>query len=326
MRLGTLAKSTTVEGYLDGYCSTLPNRMRVCKVQLSDDGESKFIIQKNGEILNEIPAPFWSTFDAPPDGFVTYHGDIDGNGAAEVIVVSYDGVSNGMGVTYTTANIFKDPVAHRMVKPVSVPIQEFGPRENFRYNSAKNRTEILVTYWEDYESLDPKRIPGVYLVGKWFLYKDGVLEPEFSRPTLARRLLNSFARERDNGWYENRTPFKWLQNRTTHRFFREPAEIHRRISTSHGVLAGYTFKSGEIVMAVRKADVVQKVAVAYGYVTSPEENTLYVSSLGLLSKRYLYPKSYDLTNSLGSVIGKSVRIDTYKDENDNEFSKLWILN
>ncbi|MFL6374878.1 MAG: hypothetical protein ACJ73D_09445 [Pyrinomonadaceae bacterium] len=324
-----MPKQTKLEGYLDAYCSALPGGFRVCKVQINENGDAVILVEKGGHTLDSIPASYWGTVTGvDPDGFMAYRGDLDGNGTNELVVVTNEGVENGMGVTHVTAHIFKDPDKFPNTAPVEIPIEEFGPNDNFRFNAKANRTDILVSFWDGSDSLDPKRGWGEYLIGKWFRYKDGSLLPEFERPTLARRFLYRFARQRDNGWYAHRTPYKWLQDPSTHRYLREPKENARLISIADGRLESYALDGENDRVSLRinlQSGETIKCVVNYGF-SDKNSTTIPIMSLGLWRQRYAFPNKFDPTYSLGMLVGKAVKLENYSDQNDEKFSNLWFVN
>jgi hypothetical protein len=329
LKLGTTPKQEKIDSMLDAYCSYLSGGFRICRARTSEDGDASFVIQQGTKTLESIPAPFWSIAASDPDGFFTYRGDMDGNGTKEIVLVSYEGASNGLGITYSTVYIFKDPNSHHAETPIEIPIQEFGINDNLRFDQAKNRTDILVTYWDEYDALDKRRGTGTYLVGKWFGYKNGILIPEYNRPTLARRLLNSFARERDNSSWGNRTPYKWLQHNSTHRFFREPNDTAELISKMDGRVESFSMdkEKNDAVLKIKlpSGKIVDGIVLYHFVPTNREANTEYVSSLGLSKNKYVLPYQLDPKYIFGDLKGKRVRIENYKSEYENEFAKLWFL-
>ena len=316
---GSKPTETQIAPYKSAFCSSLPGTYRFCRVLINDEAESEFILQQKGDIVSKINAPFWGTANAPPDQFVSYRCDLDNDGVQELILVSHEGVSNGMGVTYSTIYIFRDPIKFPNTSPVSIPIQEFGRRDSVVYDKQLQRYLILATHWREYASLDKRRGWGTYLVGKWFQYRQGRLEPLLNRPTLARRFLNSFASERDNGWFENREPYRWLHNRTTHRLFREPTESAKLESTETAVVTEVSNNGEDNEIKVK----IGSETKAFTY-AAMRTSTNRIRSMGIWSKRYLFPESFDPAFYYGSLVGKRMRIETYRDEFDSIYRILWF--
>jgi len=308
------------------FCSSLPGDYRFCRVLVNDETESEFILQHKGDVVKKIDAPFWSTADVPPDEFIAYRCDLDKDGIQELILVSHDGVSNGMGVTYSTIYIFPDPIKFPNNAPVSIPVQEFGRRNSIVFDQKLGRYLILATFWEWYSTLDKRRGWGVYLVGKWFSYSHGRLNPLLNRPTLARRFLNSFAKERDNGWFENRAPYHWLQNPKTHRFFREPVQSAKLESSIKATITDVVINSEKgceinLTTSAGNRTVLCPIANDGRYVG----DTYTVRALGIWKNRYLFPERFDPSFSLGPLIGKRVKLESFRDEFDKTYGVLWFL-
>ena len=71
---------------------------------------------------------------------------------------------------------------------------------------------------------EPRRGDGLYLVGRWLGYVDGMLQPDPRRPTVARRYLYRFAAERGDALDHGRTaPIPWWQDASA-RALRCPAD------------------------------------------------------------------------------------------------------
>lgn len=325
---GSKPAKASVPEYSEAFCSNLTGAFRVCRVRTSDDGDADFVVTKGGSILNRIAATAWANVAVTPEGFFAYRGDLDNDGRAEIVLVSLEGVSNGMGVTYSTVFIFDGGTQG---PPLSYSVQEFSDRESFIYDPAKRRTEMLITYWGDYASIEPKRVHGVYLIGKWFRYRGGKLEPVLEKPTLARRFLNSFAAERDNGWFENRHPYTWLKDRRTHKLFREPDEPSGPLRTETATLTRFVESSssdGDAVQVDFTTDDGRAIKGKFGN-ASEDGKIIEIKAFGIWKQRYLYPLSWSMdfrpATFLASVEGRRVRLETFKTEYGDEFTKVWLL-
>jgi hypothetical protein len=329
---GTKPVTTKIPEYAEAFCSTVTGGFRVCRALKSEEGEADFVILKGATTVNRIEALAWKNIAVEPDGFFAYRGDLDKDGAAEIVLVSLEGVSNGMGVAYSTAYIFNGRTVESGSEPISFEIQEFGERENFIYDPRSRRTEILISYWAAYDSIEPEREMGTYLMGKWFYYQNGRLQPIFEKPTLARRFLNSFAAERDNGWFENRKPYTWLKDRRTHKFFNEPASTDKLIRTESGTIAKFaaTVGKSETYEFQLKLQSGQLVKGRFGD-RGPDESSpsLAIKAIGIWKERYIFPSSWSMSidpeTFLERIEGRRVRLETYDPGNGEEYTKMWLL-
>ena len=331
---GSKPAKTQIPEYSEAFCSSLPGEFAVCKVLASGRDDAEYTIRKAGTTVNRIPDSTLKIFaDVTRDAFFTYQGDLDHDGTSEIVLVALERVSNGMGVTYSTVYIFDGRSVEVEGPPISFPVQEFGQRDNFIFNPSTRRTEILISYWGEYATIEPKRIPGVYLIGKWFRYRNGKLEPILEKPTLARRYLNSFADERINDWFEDRRPYMWLKDRRTHKFFREPAEAAQLLRTENGTIARFVgrpsaedsapefdfrLSSGQVVKGKLRGD------------WNPDEGkATEIRAFGLWTERYLYPLSWAMefnpATFLDRIEGRRVRLEIFKTGSGDEFIKVWLL-
>jgi hypothetical protein len=155
------------------YCIDFVKNKRVCKGYKIDDGGMSFVIQENEKTIS-----VWSH----PDGtgnytsnFYVFYGDLDKDKVAELVVVSNVNTTNGMGVPSANVYILSESAESTIKKPLVFQIEEFGEKDNFIYDIKNNETLILATEWNSYSKLDLKRDKGLYLVGRWFRYKKGLL-------------------------------------------------------------------------------------------------------------------------------------------------------
>lgn len=326
---GTAPAETSIST-APAYCSELSGAFRVCRVRLNEEGDAEFQVQKLGVTVGRTRADFWANVAVEPKDFLAYRGDMDRDGRSEVVLVSLDSVSQGMGVSYSTAYIFDGRRVESGGAPITIPIQEFGDGENFVYDRTSGRTRVLVTYWADYDSIEPKRGSGLYLIGKWFAYRNGRLNADLGQPTLARRFLNSFAAERDSLWFENRKPYTWLKNRRTVRVFREPIPKGKLISTMVGKIAGVDENSEhtELKVEVRTGETLD-LRLHRSLSTEAKDGVPSVRAIGIASRRYLYPHprtgGFLMSAFAERFRGRLVRVETYKPEYGDSYSLLWLL-
>lgn len=328
---GSEPTQTDLPGYLDAYCSSVPKSFRICRVRTTEDGDAQFLFLEGETTIRHTEAPFWSTAGTDPENFFSYRGDLDNDGSKEIVLVSQDGVGNGMGISYSTVHIFNGrTMGHQ--EPITFSIEEFGDRQNFIYNPRTRQTEILISYWDSYESIDRKRGWGMYLIGKWFQYRNGKLERIPQRPTLARRFLDSFARQRNNIDFEDRRPYLWLSDRRAHRIFREPDEMTKPIRVRYGTIEQETPGNPEV--GIRLVIVSRDGQAITGMINAPydmekNEVKINITAVGDFRSRYLYPITRSGIQKLSvftdPVIGQKVRLETYKREFGGEFTKMWFI-
>lgn len=327
---GGKPKESSVGGFDSGYCVNLSSKFRVCKAANYERGETKFLISKNNKILTTTDAPYYSLACCEMKDFFALRGDLDKDGSAEIIIASLEGIGNGMGIASYKIHIFRDPTKFASEKPLIFSLQEFGEKGNFIFDKQKNETQILVTYWSSFENLDPNRGYGTYLVGKWFRYRNGLLEPVFEKPTLARRFLYSFGDEVRKTQNNLFTPYLWLKIRKSHRFFAEPKENSKLVKTEHGAIKIYE-QDDEIYQRrlFIQTDSGRSLKGVYTFNSfgdkKEEENTVYITDIGLLKLKYTFPFEFNPSTYFEQIEGKRVRLETYLDKYNNKYTKLWLV-
>lgn len=148
--------------------------------------------------------------------------DLDRDGHDDLVISVLDVVSNGMAVQSWTTCVLdgRDPSRARACVPANdVPFLSMPTRPP---RGGKRDCRLLAARWR--WGSEPRRGDGLYLVGTWLAYRDGALQPDPRRPTVARRYLYRFAAERGDALDTGRTaPIRWWQDATT-RALRCPAD------------------------------------------------------------------------------------------------------
>ena len=191
----------------------------VCACKDAPGGDLRLSITRDGK-----PSAAWAI--EPMLGEVTAFrvalADLDGDAHDELVISVLDVVSNGMAVQSWTTCVLdgRDPSRARACVPANdVPLLSMptGPPRG-----AKKVCRLLDARWR--WGAEPRRGDGLYLVGRWLAYRDGALQPDPQRPTIARRYLYRFAAERGDALDDGRTaPILWWQEATT-RALRCPAD------------------------------------------------------------------------------------------------------
>jgi hypothetical protein len=328
---GSKPEQRPLAGYLDAYCSSVPEKFVACRVRTNEDQDAKFVFLKDEKEIRSFEAPFWTLANAGPEDFVFYRGDLDSDGSNEFVLVSLEGVSNGMGISYATMYIFPDLEREPDANPAVMPIEEFGYADTLVFDRKIGRTLILASYWDSYASLDKRRGWGMYLVGKWFEYDKGRLAPQLNKPTLARRFLNAFAEERNNEMFPDRHPNTWLKHPTTNRFMREPVSGDKLVSTVSGKVTDFSMGGEQgcrltIVTENEETEEQTMTTVTCGHATGGDRSDdATVRSIGLRPQHYIFPKNFDPTYYLYDLEGQYVSIQRFRDRSDREYFQVWIF-
>jgi hypothetical protein len=221
---------TKVKGFAEAYCIALDARSRVCKgnPNTEDAQGGEFVLERNGKEINRWEAEISSTTGA--QNFDVLHSDLDGNGTRELIVVDFIGSGMGMGVNNHKIHIFGQDERQ---SPIEISVEEYGALGSFVAQT--KGVLILATEWLYTDKIDPHLPSGLYLIGKWFRYANGLLEP-VNKPILARRYLNSFARERGRTMLTNSIPKSWFANGKGRELNTDPGALNKIIAKSSGTI------------------------------------------------------------------------------------------
>ncbi|MDQ4121039.1 MAG: hypothetical protein M3209_06300 [Acidobacteriota bacterium] len=333
---GGKPKEVIIAGFDVAFCVNLSQKFRVCKTRIYDPDEVSFLIQKNKKTIGTIDATF-SAF-SEMDYFWAYRGDLDNDGSSEIVIASLELISNGMGISTYDVHIFRDPTRFGFQKPLTFPIQDFGEKGNLVFNAGKNETQILVTYWKYRDDIDRKRGNGMYLHGTWFRYKNGLLEPVFEKPTLARRLLYSFINEMYESQNISYAPYSWLKSKNTHRL-KENGKINDKlIAVVSGTIENYQETVSQyrypdkrtFTLRTDSGDTIDCLfwSPDIDYEEDSEnkyKDKLIVSNYGFSRRKFLVPFNFSLFTLFPEINGKRVRLETRLDEYDDKYTQLWFL-
>jgi hypothetical protein len=287
-------------------CVDIGGGMRVCK-RLKDSAtwDIVFTIEQGGKFLGQWPS---STYNAGLSFFDVLRGDIDANGDEEIIVANRSGVSCGMGIQYWTVSILPDPIKHGFKQPLQFSSQELGAKGAFVRHPGDKRCHILVTNWEYME--DAKRGGGQYLVGRWFRYKDSLLQPVRERPVLSRRFLFSFQNERSFTSDDKRIPLLWLKNRNTETHAIDPLLRCKEASSIEGVVMEFRSEPNETDTwtEVRRIKVKLTSGEVGDLTVSGDEKEDVINYLGDAASKAIYPEDYAPADSKRWITGRRIKI------------------
>ena len=304
----------TIPGYVRGHCVAIPNRVRVCK--MFTDADDIFIVEKDGQRIGSWPT---TTYFGETSSFEVLRGDLDGDRRTELIVANHDGTSNGLGVEFWTIAVFSDSQFHSFRPPLTFSVEEYGTRGTFV--SDGRRVNILTTLWRWTSDPKRKRGEGLYLVGQWWRYRAGTLSPVFGRPSLARRYLVSFAKERGETMQSPRVPYQWLTDNRSEQITLE-STIGPARSVKVGTIQSVSSVSEKILYRTVNIDFKPEgeQSITYRY---PEEDELLF--LGDLRSGRLYPSRYLPSQPEAWLRGKRATLRTYGEGTERRnFQVLWV--
>jgi hypothetical protein len=193
----------------------------VCTCKDATSGDLRLAVTRGGREVQAWPV---EPMLGEPSAFRVTRADLDGDAHDELVVAVPDVVSNGMAVQSWTTCVLdgRDPSRPRAcVATDDVPFLSLPTRASRAAQGARV-CRLLAARWR--WGSEPRRGDGLYLVGRWLGYRDGVLAADARRPVVARRYLYRFAAERADAVENARsTPIAWWQDATT-RALRCPAD------------------------------------------------------------------------------------------------------
>lgn len=296
-----------LDSYFKAHCVSLPQGVRVCK-GLSDPGDA-FVLERDGTRIGTWPgiAQLGETSD-----FEVLQGDLDNDGHRELIVANLESTSVGMAVNVWTIYIFRADLKS-FETPLSFSVEEYGAFGTFVTKG--KRVEILATRWLWTNDPARRRGHGLYLVGQWWRYLQGELVPSTSRTMLARRYLESFAKERDQTISSPTKPFKWFTDPRAETFRVDPLLAHNKKSAIEGVITNISsrIKDERITLTIEfRPD--EGVPVSFGYPQRDSDEMNGLTDIGDVRTNRLFPLRYVPTSPDQSLVGRRATVITYGDE------------
>ena len=284
---------------------------RICRHPDEGGPGALFTAERNGQAVGR-----WAATGGTPFGFRVFEADLDDDGALEHIVANHDAVSNGLGVSYWTLFLLDDG---RGTPALSIPVEEFGPEGG---SFAEDEGLVLwATEWLHGPDPSGRRGPGLYFVGRPFRLAGGRLAPAADLPIRARRLLDSFARERSTG-----TPVQWLTDRRAETRASDPYLLSDATTEVAGVIVSVAPTEAEFgatnwVLHLQPAEGPTVVyTYAFGYGPDLARPFTY---LGDAATGRLYPPGYLVSEPAQWLMGRRVRAMDYGTD-DDPHTVLWL--
>lgn len=289
-----------------------------------DQQNGKFSVGKNARELGTFEGSIVGASSA--DKFFAFYGDLDKNKSAELIVVDFEGQSNGLGINYYSVSIFPDFETKGYQTPATFSTEEFGEKGTFIYDAKINETLILVTDFNGLDNISKK--PGTYFVGRYFRYQNGLLKPAADKPILARRYTNAFERERLRTEENPLRPFLWLSSPTAQKLKNDPEFSLKPVSSQTGVIEKYEEiksdvedQNGEVVDIVETKQIIVKFDSGETKTIILSENSnnpsqsdnrkIHPEIFGVAPGNISLPKGVSPTTVFGKLEGRKITLNSY---------------
>lgn len=183
-------------------CVDLPGGGRVCACG-GTEGMDSLRVERNGRVTHE-----WSAeTDAlsGPGGWEVLAAPIGARGEAILAIAQRTAISNGLGVSYWRLWLV-DPGG--TAGPAHVDLHEYASGGSWVRPRRGGPCRLFATRWTT--GGEPGRPTGLYLQGRWLAWRDGALHADPARPTVERRYLSGFERERTGR--RAGSPFAWFRS------------------------------------------------------------------------------------------------------------------
>lgn len=300
-----------LDNCFDAECISVSYR-KVCRCKLNDS-ESELRYYKGDKLVTQ-----WKQ-DLLPYGLLPFEVmscDMDSDEKKELVIASLEGVSNGMAVNYWSLYIIDDKIDSQSF--LEFGVEDYG-NGSISWDDKARRCLVLHSSWEELDDL--KRGPGLYLVGRWFKYNSGALNPVEDRRILARRYLFSFAKERGKG-----APLKWLSHTKTEKYTFDP--IIQRLAQSKqikGTICNVTRKSLDeglnITLETKSGE-----RLAFVYPGDYNDARIVERIVSLESGTYrAYPQGYFAADPVKWLTGKYVIVSPRLDETIKQERAILII-
>lgn len=279
----------------------------VCRYPRDPGSGFTFELSRGGESIAGWENTGWGF-----TGFRAFSLDRDEEGVSpeHILIANNDAVSNGLGVAYWTLYMLAaDSAAGHPASAFSV--EEFGA-EGESFGVTDDDLVLWATAWMDGPDPSGQRGPGLYLVGRPFRVEAGRLVPVTDLPIRARRLLDSFARERGS---THARPVAWLSHRNAETRSTDPYLVGRETTTARGVIdsvatvqAAYDTANWELRV---RLDDGSSATYTYAFGSSVGAEQPF-THFGDAATGRLYPSEYRLADAEAWLVGRRVRVAIYE--------------
>ncbi|HEY0036495.1 MAG TPA: hypothetical protein VGB66_07385 [Longimicrobium sp.] len=126
-------------------------------------------------------------------------------GRTIVSIAQRTAISNGLGVSYWRLWLVEPGAS---AEPVHIDLHEYASDGSWVQPRRGGPCRLFATSWTT--GSEPGLGAGLYLQGRWLVWREGSLREDASRPTVERRYLSSFERERFRGG--RGAPFTWFRH------------------------------------------------------------------------------------------------------------------
>lgn len=329
---GGKPKAVKTDGLHQSYCLTLAKAV-ICKGIDANDDEGKIFIKQNNEKKGEIKADYNS--QSSSEDFFAFYGDLDKNNSAELIIVNKIAESNGLGVSYFDINILPDFQTKGFQTPITFQTTEFGANGTFIYDAKTKETLILVTDWNGLDNIN-KNNSGTYFVGRFFRYQNGLLKPATEKPILARRLLNTFANERNRTFNSPLRPYLWLNSPKAQKLKNDPEFSQKPLTSETGVVEKYevlkhqrddeTFEVKQIRVKLNSGEsktfIISK---SPNYELENDNSAIFPDTYGILPSTISLPKDVSPELVFGNLEGRKVLVTSHLGNEDDSPNRYKVL-
>ncbi|MEM1056237.1 MAG: hypothetical protein AAGI52_11970 [Bacteroidota bacterium] len=285
---------------------TSHDAIRVCRIV--EDGAAHLVVSRDGREVTR-----WETPNSvQAGGFGAFSSDLDRDGERDLVILERIAVSNGIAISTWIGRVLpqgaRTPAYTFQLRDASATGGSFG--------HDGDRLVFWATTWANSPDPSGQRGIGYYFVGRPFTLTSRGMRPYSRLPVRARRLLESFQRER----HSQDGPNGWLSDRRAE---------SRRVDP---VLSGCRQQHEPVtVRSVREAterdaryfvlDVGREITYLKGGFDRDDED---ITHLGDASTGRLFPREYRPAGLAQTLAGRDLRLTTCAEKGGTQTRVLWL--
>ena len=303
--------------YLDVYCVRINEQWSVCK-HISPD--LNFALVKAQRIIGTWPTDIGV---AGGSRFEIVTADLDGDHQDELIVADCMGINTASHELWQLS-IFPNFEERGFTKPLQFITEQYAAAGTFLQTPGDPLCNLLITEWQ-MRVFEPRSeaFKAYDYIGRWYHYKDSLLEPIAGRSFRVRRWSDD--------WYRvplrRQTPYDWLSHPASKTFTEEPltrtdivAEVHGEIVQVAKVATEYGGERLDISLRLPSGETRNYHLYGDDLTDEPDQ----FCHIGDARTGILFPQDYEPADLKTWLIGKQVRMMDYKSLYNAVRRILWV--
>jgi hypothetical protein len=308
------------QSYQDKYCVMMNTQWTVCHHVPLDSDEVYFALMKEGRLVGTWPSQMGVEGGAR---FEVVTADLDGDHHAELIVAHCLGSNTASHEIWRLA-IIPNFATRGFTKPLQFNTEQYAAAGTFLQTPGDPLCNLLIAEWQLYVfEPQPPHHKDFDFIGRWYHYKEGMLEPIVGRVFRVRRWADA--------WYRvpvaRQNPYDWLRHPSAKIYDAEPLTRTEIVSKVRGEVVKaargideYDNRRLDISLRLPTGETRDYHLYSDDLVSEPDQ----ISHLGDARTGTLLPNDYKPPDLNVWLVGKQVRIVDYKSRYDAVRRILWV--